>query len=52
MLFLPQLLMSADAAKAAFEVLRSAMSAEDGAALGCVVLATVEGTCTISARTS
>ncbi|MEL7602789.1 MAG: homocysteine S-methyltransferase family protein [Bacillota bacterium] len=42
-LFLPQLLMSADAAKAAFGVLRAAMSAEDGAALGCVVLATVEG---------
>ena len=42
-LFLPQLLMSADAAKAAFEVLQTAMSAEDGAALGCVVLATVEG---------
>ncbi len=42
-LFLPRLLMSADAAKAAFEVVRAAMSAQDGEDLGCVVLATVEG---------
>jgi len=41
--FLPQLLMSADAAKAAFEVLRGRMTASEGAPLGCVVLATVEG---------
>ena len=45
-LYLPQLLMSADAAKAVFERLRERMSAQDGglpAGKGKVVLATVKG---------
>ena len=42
-MFLPQLLMSAEAAKAAFEVLRAHMGADAGKSLGCVVLATVHG---------
>ena len=42
-MFLPQLLMSAEAAKAAFEVLRAHMGADVGENLGCVVLATVHG---------
>ncbi len=42
-MFLPQLLMSAEAAKAAFEVLRAHMGADASKSLGCVVLATVHG---------
>ena len=42
-LYLPQLLTSAEAAKAAFEILRAHMGAEEGENLGCVVLATVQG---------
>ncbi len=42
-LFLPQLLMSAEAAKAAFEVVQSAMAGEDRPSQGRVVLATVQG---------
>ncbi len=42
-LFLPQLLMSAEAAKAAFEVVQSAMAGEDRPSQGKVVLATVQG---------
>ena len=42
-LFLPQLLMSAEAAKAAFEVLRGQMRGEGGGARGVIVLATVRG---------
>ena len=42
-MFLPQLLMSAEAAKAAFEVLRAHMGADASGNLGCVVLATVHG---------
>ncbi len=42
-MFLPQLLMSAEAAKAAFEVLRAHMGADASKTLGCVVLATVHG---------
>ena len=42
--FLPQLLMAAEAAGAAFEVVRSAMPAHDGAAVkGPIVIATVKG---------
>jgi 5-methyltetrahydrofolate--homocysteine methyltransferase len=42
--FLPQLLMAADAAGAAFEVVRSTMPArEDGAVKGPIVIATVKG---------
>ena len=42
--FLPQLLMAADAAGAAFEVVRAAMPArEDGAVKGPIVIATVKG---------
>ena len=42
-LFLPQLLMSAEAAKAAFAVVQNAMSGEDRPSQGAVVLATVKG---------
>jgi 5-methyltetrahydrofolate--homocysteine methyltransferase len=42
-LFLPQLLMSADAAKLAFEEVKAAMGDRGGAHLGSVVIATVEG---------
>ncbi len=42
-LYLPQLLMSAEAAKAAFERIKAAVHTEDAAARGCVVLATVQG---------
>lgn len=42
-LFLPQLLMSAEAAKAAFEVIKSSMSAEGGVKKSTVVIATVHG---------
>ena len=42
-LYLPQLLMSADAAKAAFEVLKARMAGDEGAPVGFVVLATVQG---------
>ncbi len=41
--FLPQLLMSAEAAKAAFEVLRGALSAKERGGRGRIVLATVHG---------
>ena len=41
--FLPQLLMSADAAKAAFEAVREAMPSENKASKGKVILATVKG---------
>ncbi|MBE6757191.1 MAG: homocysteine methyltransferase [Ruminococcaceae bacterium] len=42
--YLPQLLMSAEAAKVAFERIKTAMTAGDtSAARGCVVLATVKG---------
>ena len=41
--FLPQLLMSADAAGAAFEVVRAAFPAREGPAKGPVVMATVKG---------
>ena len=41
--FLPQLLMSADAAGAAFEVVRAAFPAREGSAKGPVVMATVKG---------
>ena len=41
--FLPQLLMSADAAGAAFEVVRSAFPAREGSAKGPIVMATVKG---------
>ena len=42
-IFLPQLLMSAEAAKAAFEVVKEAMSGTSGASKGRVILATVKG---------
>ena len=42
-LFLPQLLMSAEAAKAAFEVVKAAMASEPQEKQGKVVLATVRG---------
>mgnify|MGYP000845819061 FL=1 len=42
-LFLPQLLMSAEAAKAAFEVIKSAMSGTARKERGSVILATVKG---------
>ena len=42
-LFLPQLLMSAEAAKAAFEVVKAAMASETEEKQGKVVLATVKG---------
>ncbi len=42
-LFLPQLLMSAEAAKAAFQVIKSSMSAAENASKGKVILATVKG---------
>ena len=42
-IFLPQLLMSAEAAKAAFEVVKEAMSGRAGASRGRVILATVKG---------
>ena len=43
--YLPQLLMSAEAAKYAFECIKNAMAAADGSAKGqgCIVLATVHG---------
>lgn len=41
--FLPQLLMSADAAKAAFEAVRESMSASDQPSKGRLILATVKG---------
>lgn len=41
--FLPQLLMSAEAAGAAFEVVRAAMPAQGGAVRGPIVVATVKG---------
>ncbi len=41
--FLPQLLMSAEAAKAAFEAVKSAMPASDQPSKGKIVLATVKG---------
>ncbi|MBQ1388795.1 MAG: homocysteine S-methyltransferase family protein [Clostridia bacterium] len=41
--FLPQLLMSADAAKSAFEAVREAMSSENKASKGSIILATVKG---------
>ncbi len=41
--FLPQLLMSADAAKAAFEAVREAMSSENKSSKGSIILATVKG---------
>lgn len=41
--FLPQLLMSADAAGAAFEVIRSSMPIEDGAKKEKIIIATVKG---------
>ena len=41
--FLPQLLMAADAAGAAFEVIRSAFPAQAGSAKGPIVMATVKG---------
>ena len=41
--FLPQLLMAAEAAGAAFEVVRAAMPAGDGGAKGPIVIATVKG---------
>ena len=41
--FLPQLLMSADAAGAAFDVVRTAFPAREGSAKGPVVMATVKG---------
>ncbi len=42
-LFLPQLLMSADAAKAAFAAVKEALSGQPQAAKGTVILATVKG---------
>ena len=42
-MFLPQLLMSAEAAKAAFEIIRSAMGDMQTADKGTIVVATVEG---------
>ena len=42
-IFLPQLLMAAEAAGAAFEVVRAAMPAGDGSAKGPIVIATVKG---------
>ena len=42
-LFLPQLLMSAEAAKAAFALVKDAMAGQEGAKQGTVVLATVKG---------
>ena len=42
-LFLPQLLMSADAAKAAFDELRAGLDASTVQEKGCVVIATVRG---------
>jgi 5-methyltetrahydrofolate--homocysteine methyltransferase len=41
--FLPQLLMSAEAAKAAFEVLRGAMTGDGSSDEGTIILATVKG---------
>ncbi|MBR3906411.1 MAG: cobalamin-dependent protein, partial [Clostridia bacterium] len=42
-MFLPQLLMSAEAAKAAFEVIKESLDTEQAAEKGPVVLATVKG---------
>ena len=42
-MFLPQLLMSAEAAKAAFEVIKESLAGEQAAEKGPVVLATVKG---------
>lgn len=42
-LFLPQLLMSAEAAKASFEVIKASMSSEGGVKKSTVVIATVHG---------
>ncbi|MBQ7535650.1 MAG: homocysteine S-methyltransferase family protein [Stomatobaculum sp.] len=42
-IFLPHLLMSAEAAKAAFEVVKEAMSGTEGASKGRMILATVKG---------
>lgn len=42
-IFLPQLLMSADAAKAAFEVVKESMEGKTGTLKGKVILATVKG---------
>ncbi len=42
-LFLPQLLMSAEAAKAAFEAVRAAFGADGGQPRGTIIIATVEG---------
>ncbi len=41
--FLPQLLLSAEAAKAAFEAVRQRLDKTENADKGCIVLATVEG---------
>ncbi len=41
--FLPQLLMSAEAAKASFDVVKSAMPNKDGSSKGRIILATVKG---------
>ena len=43
MVFLPQLLMSADAAKAAFESVKAALSNTDQPSKGTIILATVKG---------
>ena len=52
--FLPQLIQSAGAAQAAFEVIRERLSGQPGQGRteGTIVLATVKGTSTTSARTS
>ena len=42
-MFLPQLLMSAEAAKAAFEVVKDAMKGESQQIKGKIILATVKG---------
>ena len=42
-IFLPQLLMSAETATVAFDVVKGAMKAEDGANKGDIILATVKG---------
>ncbi len=41
--YLPQLLMSAEAAKSAFEIIKASMTADTRASTGCVVIATVKG---------
>ena len=41
--YLPQLLMSAEAAKSAFEVIKSTVSGDNAATVGTVILATVQG---------